>query len=118
MASNTVVLDPLVVTSPLSSAAVMADAEPRISPVSVLAVPVPPLATATVPVTFGTFAFPNCPSSCQFVPSNVADIQCPASRSLAITEPPPPHFLIAAADAEFTASVAAPVFATSALNWM
>jgi hypothetical protein len=40
--------DPLVVASPLSSAAVIADADPRTRPVSVLAVPVPPLATVSV----------------------------------------------------------------------
>lgn len=42
---------PLVVASPLNSAAVMAEALPRTNPVSVLAVPVPPLATGSVPVT-------------------------------------------------------------------
>ncbi len=43
--------EPLVVQSPLISAAVMAEALPRMSPVSVDAVPVPPLATGNVPVT-------------------------------------------------------------------
>jgi hypothetical protein len=44
-------LEPLVVASPLSSAAVIADALPRTKPVSVVLVPVPPLATGSAPVT-------------------------------------------------------------------
>jgi len=43
--------DPLVVASPESSAAVIALALPRMIPVSVLAVPVPPFATGNTPVT-------------------------------------------------------------------
>src|SRR2546429_6825188 len=43
---------PLVVQSPLISAAVIAVPLPRTNPVKVLAVPVPPLATGNAPVTF------------------------------------------------------------------
>jgi hypothetical protein len=43
--------DPEVVASPLNSAAVMAEELPRIKPVSVLPVPVPPFGTGKIPVT-------------------------------------------------------------------
>lgn len=47
---QTIALLPLVVQSPLISAAVITEADPRINPVSVLPVPVPPLDTERTPV--------------------------------------------------------------------
>ncbi len=51
MAAIVVALLPLVVTSPLNSAAVIAVALPRIKPTRVEVVPVPPFATGNVPLT-------------------------------------------------------------------
>ena len=74
------------------------------------------LAGIDPPLTCLALALPSCPSSCQYVPSNVALIQCPANTSFAASVLLLPHFMIVAAAAPFIASVADPVFA--ALNSM
>jgi hypothetical protein len=76
--------EPLVVTSPLSSAAVMAEAEPRTNPVSVLPVPVPPLGTGiTEKLVAGADPAPpprtNCPA-----PSAAEDTQVVAPEKYGI----------------------------------